>query len=265
MKKRLAVLFLVAMFTLPFDSVFAGQASITLACEDRENFPFVLGEGSDLKAENPGLSVEVLRLAAARLKISVNFTRLPWNRGKNALRYGKVDGLFNTGYTPEDRSIGVFPMRAGLPDDSRRMATVPFSIYTLKDSGLTWDGGYFNRKNLRVSVPMGFCVVSELRRMGLSVEESPGVSNCFRKLAYKRVDAVVAPGTTGDHLTESGRAEFSQVIRLEKPLNVQPFYLIFSHQFYSRNRDLAELIWDTVAELRESVAMKDLEKKYAGL
>jgi len=265
MKKRLAALILAALFSVPAHAVFAKTPSVTLVCEDRENYPFVLGEGPGLQKENPGLSVELLRLAADRLKVSVNFVRLPWNRCKNELRYGKADGLFSTGYTPEDRSIGVFPMRAGLPDDNRRMAMVPFSIYALKDSGLTWDGGYFNRKSLRVSVPMGYCVVSELRRMGLSVEESPGVSNCFKKLVYRRVEAVVAPQTTGDHLIESGRADFSEVVRLEKPLSVQPFYLIFSHQFYSRNRDLAELIWDTVAELRDSVTSKALEKKYAGL
>ena len=264
MKTR-RILMVLALSAALFGRAEAAPATLTLACEDRENYPAVMGEGGDIAPRNPGLSIELLNLVGKDLGIRISFIRLPWNRCKNELRYGKVDGIFDTGYAPEERMIGVFPMKAGAPDPERRMNMVSFAVYVVKGSGVSWDGGYFSPKTLRIGVPMGYSVAGDIRRLGIAVEESPGIETGFRKLAYGRINAFVAPESAGDHLKKARSKDFPSIIRLDKPFTTQPFYLMFSHQFYSRNRALAEAIWEAVAVLRESEPMRAAAARYGKL
>ncbi len=73
-------------------------------------------------------------------------------------------------------------------------------------------------------------------------------------LVSGRIDAVAAQDFTFDPFLN--KQPYKQVTKLVKPLMSKPYYLIFSHQFYQKNPEIAEQLWDEVVEVRRSRGSK---------
>ncbi|MEW5736205.1 MAG: transporter substrate-binding domain-containing protein [Thermodesulfobacteriota bacterium] len=254
------ILVLLAIFCPPASG--EENHTVLFALEDRDNFPYYLTNGAGLSPYTPGTAVELLTLTCKKLGVKAKFVRMPWNRCKNSLKYGSVDGIFMASYAPEKRTLGLFPMKAGRPDPDKRMALLPFAVYKKKSSNLIWNGGYFNKGEVRVGAPLGYAIVDEMRAMGLDVDESPDTEHNFKKLLLDRLDAVIAPELAGDQVLKKNPKEFAGIVKMDKPFATKPYYLMLSRQFSRREPDLAARFWDVMEQVRESKEYRDLARKY---
>jgi polar amino acid transport system substrate-binding protein len=56
--------------------------------------------------------------------------------------------------------------------------------------------------------------------------------------------------------------KYTNITKVERPLKTKAYYLMFSHKFVSGNPQLAERIWNAIAEIKESEAYKAIAGEY---
>lgn len=236
----------------------AGQV-LRAAFEDRAQPPYYMGETAAVEADMPGVSIELVRLAAKEVGMEVEFVRMPWVRCLKSLQKGEVDITFNSSFKEDRLEFGVYPMAGGKPDPARRIATLTYSLYRLKDSPVGFDGKAITGLVGPVAAQSGYSIIDDLRKMGVATEDAHASITNFRKLASKRVFAVAAQDVNGDSLLASG--EFPTVEKVTPPLVTKDYFVMFSHQFYDERKPLAERFWAKLAEVRERETAK-LYAKY---
>lgn len=234
-------------------------AEISFCTEDKDQAPYVLGDGTSLKDTNPGLSIDIVELAAKRVGSSATFMRAPWKRCLALMEKGEVDGVFMGSFKKDRMKLGAYPMADGNVDPSRRLTMSSYSLYRLKGSAPTWDGKAYSGIDGKVGAPLGYSIVKDLTKHGLKVEESKGTPTDFKKLEAKRIVAVAAQTTTGDQLMESG--DFPNIEKVETPLVTKPYYVLLSNQLVAKDAALADSFWKAVGDIRENEG-KTLIKKY---
>lgn len=227
------------------------------AYEDKAQPPYYLGDSATVEADRPGVSVELLRMAAKEIGIEVEFVRMPWVRCLKSLQKGEIDATFNSSFKDDRLEFGVYPMAGGKPDASRRIATLTYALYRLKGSPVHWNGKAIEGLDGPVGVQSGYSIVEDLGRMGVKTEEAQASLTNFKKLASKRIPAVAAQEVNGDAVLATG--EFPGVEKISPPLVTKDYFVMFSHQFYDSKKALAERLWAKLAEVRE----REVAKLYA--
>ena len=234
--------------------LFSGSVSaaelVRAAYEDKPLPPFYMGSGAEPDPVAPGVSVELLREAAAAAGIEIQFVRLPWARCLKSLKSGEVDAIFNASFKEERQEAGVYPMVAGKPDPARRIANLSYMLYRLKDGPVSWDGKAMGGLDGGpVGIQAGYSVAEDLARLGLKPEEAADTVTNFKKLASRRIAAVAQLEVAGDSVL--GRGDFPTIEKAQPPLVTKDYFLMFSHQFYDSRRATAEKLWAKLAEMRE--------------
>lgn len=237
--------------------------TLTFAYEDKAQPPYYLGEGSAVPATAPGVAVEIVRQLEKRIpQVKVRVERFPWKRCLDQLTSGAVDGIFNASFQEARLAIGTYPMKGGSADPSRRLTTIAYSLYTLGNSPLGWDGTRFaNAENVTFGAPLGYSIVKDLRAMKVEIAEAISSETLLKQLVARRIDAAVMQDVTADALIASNPAEFGAIRKHEIPIASKPYYLMLSRQFVARHPALAEQIWKEIAAMRESV-LPVLAKQY---
>ncbi|WP_434632094.1 substrate-binding periplasmic protein [Chromobacterium sp. CV08] len=226
----------------------AQPPALRLCHEDAPSYPWLLENGR-------GLSQIMMDMVARRLGITIRSQALPWVRCMSEVTAGRLDGLYKISYAPERTALGVFPMKNGQADVSLRMLTDSYSLYRVKDGGLGWDGRRVIGAGKGVAAQTGFSVVAQLQRQGLKVDSSSrNASVILHKVLLGRVDGAALQSQAADDAIAAEPALQGRLDKLEPPLAVKPYYLIFSHAFYQREPALARKIWQAVAAVRASPA-----------
>ncbi|MCP3871932.1 MAG: amino acid ABC transporter substrate-binding protein [Desulfobacteraceae bacterium] len=101
-----------------------------------------------------------------------------------------------------------------------------------------------------------------LKKMNIPYETSLSTPNDFKKLAAGRVDIICAIEDVGDGLINLYPDKYKNVEKILPSLKNKPYYLMLSKQFSGSNPDLAELLWDTLAEVRDSEELQQIKLKY---
>jgi polar amino acid transport system substrate-binding protein len=265
MKKLLMTCFLllsvfgvVAVF--PFTQAYSME--LIFACEDKQDFPNNMGNTDQVLNENPGMAIEAVRILEEKLDVKIVIKRFPWKRCLDQLEKGKLDGAFLASYKEERKQYGKFPEKDGNIDPSRRFTTTTYSLYRLKGSDVGFDGTNFINITGKVGAPLGYSIVDDLKKKGLTVDESPSTQNDFQKMIKGRLQAVAALQLTGDYYLKADN-ELNQKIEKVTPSIVEkPYYFMISHQFYGKNPQLAEKIFDTIAVIREDPEFQKKLKNY---
>ena len=224
---------------------------LNFAYADLEQPPYIYGEGKDIPI-NPGVVVDMLKIVDQRMPgLKINFVRLSWKRCLQYLHLGNVDGIFNASFLPERLQNGVYPTLDGQPDLTKRLVTISYGIYTLDNSLITWDGQNFMHLNGLVGVNRGFSVISNLKKMGVPLQEVDSVSQNFLKLQLGRIEAVLAQNVTAYAVLQK-QDRFKGISQLSIPFITKPYYLMLSHQFVKKHREVAEQIWKEIENVREA-------------
>jgi len=235
---------------------------VVFSCENKQDFPTVLGNSENVLDTNPGMGIEAVYILAKKLNITYSIKRLPWKRCLSELQKGNIDVVFTASYKDERKQYGLYPEKDGQVDASRRFTSSSYALYRLKGSDVNFDGTNFLNIKGKVGSPSGYSISDDLRKKGLKIDESPSTENDFIKLIKGRLDAVAALEMTGDYYLIENK-EFNQKIEKVDPLIVEkPYYFMISQQFYNNHREMAEKIWDAIAEIRQDPEFQKKLKNY---
>ncbi|MBF0572467.1 MAG: transporter substrate-binding domain-containing protein [Desulfamplus sp.] len=250
-----------------FSVLNANAVQMTISYEDKEQPPYYLGTGDNIPIDKPGVAVEMVKMLENKLDgLKITLKRTPWKRCTLELSRNTVDGIFNASYRKERLELGWYPTidgtLEGAVDNSRRITTISYSLYVLRDSKVAWDGKTITGINDRkVGAPLGYSIVDDLLQIGVAVEEAPNTEMNLRKLLKERISAAALQNVTADGFIKSHVPEFEKIKKIEPPLVSKHYYLMLSNKFVETNPKLAQKIWDAIKEIREA-KFEELVLKY---
>lgn len=264
--RYLVLFFLVLCGSISFPGFSGAEVqTIHFACEDKPAVPMVFGSGEDVNATNPGVAFEVLDMIAQELHLKTKYSRFPWKRELKELQENTVDGVFFASFKESRLEFAEYPMKDGQVDIDKHFMTISYVLYTLKDSPLDWDGSRFIGLTGSIGAPLGYSIVDDLEKMGVSVDPSPHRENNFLKLLRGRVQGVAAQKIFADAYLFFNPDIAQQVEKVSPPLQTKYYYLILSKQFVKTYPELAQQIWDKIEEKRVDGTIDTVIKKYYSL
>jgi polar amino acid transport system substrate-binding protein len=189
--------------------------------------------------------------AARKLGIKLERRIAPRRRCLEELRNGSSDGMV-AAYARERATFAEFPMVGGGADVSKALGAMRYYAYRRRGGDVEWDGRQFVGLSGKVGVESAFVFVTD-RLNELEVPYDDGAKTLeqnLNKLLAARVDAVIGMDLEASKVIAErlpGRVE-----RAGKPFDVTPMYLMLSRQFRADQPQLAQRLWDTLEELRNS-------------
>lgn len=245
--------------TLPWRGVRAADVEpVRIVFDVFSNPPLICGSGTEIDPVKPGLTIELLHMASEQANIPITLSRTPWQRGLYLIQTGQTDAIFASSYVESRTRYGVYPMKNGHPDPSRKLFSQSYRLYVRAGSGIGWDGKTLTNLHGPVGATPGYAVVPVLRAMGVSVDEEPNHLDNLRKLlaghlaAYAELENHIRP------ILQANPAEFGSIVELSPPVLTKPYYLMFSKIFYTRSPEIAERIWDEIGAVHASSAYQNL-------
>lgn len=223
----------------------------------------MLGEGPRIHPDRPGTAIEILRLIARQHRLSLDIRRYPWKRTLHMLANSEIDLLVYASFTPERAAIGEYPMLGGVPDPSRRFATLRYMTYRRKGEPVYALPGTISGTPGPVGVPGGYSVAALLRARGIRVDESQSTEVDLRKLAAGRVQAVVALEETAEAIIGRDPA-LGTAIESAGVIDTRHYFFVFSKKYRKTRPEMADAVWTSLARYRESPAFRAIEESYRG-
>lgn len=253
------LLLCVLVFILPAT---AEMKKITFVCEDKEDFPVLMGNSSELAKTKPGVAVEILNMVEKKLGVVIEIKRVPWKRALEIeLKNNNADGLFTASYKKEREEFGSFPMKDGQIDKNRKFSNVTYVFYRQKNTSVDYDGTVLNNLKGKIGAPRGYSIVEDLQKKGYAVDESGSTQTDLLKLAKGRIGAVAALELTGDYILKTNPDLNKAVEKISTPISTKGYYFMLSHQFVKDNPELSQRIWTEIAAT-SSKEYQNLVKKY---
>ena len=246
-----------------FHAQAAAPMTITLAFENKDSFPNYLGNGEEINWEKPGFAVEFLKLVEKELGLKFKFVRFPWKRCLASMQDNKVDGVFNASYKKDRLKLGRYPIRNdGIIDTERRITEMAYVFFKLRSSNIHWDGKKFTNLTGNIGAVLGYSIGDILKKEGFSIDEAPGPHALIDMLIYERFSVMAASDNQIEEVISKSPNRYKNVVKLEIPYQIKPYYLMFSHDFVTQHPDTADKIWDTIGKLRDSREVKQIRLKY---
>lgn len=212
------------------------------------------------RTDDSGLNFDLIRMAAARAKVAVEFVNLPWKRCQAQLQINEVHGLFAASFQPERMAIGAYP-GGNVPDATRRLHVDRYLLVRRKGDPVDWDGQKISRLQGTVGTQLGYSVAKLLQKLGVPVDDgSQTAPELLKKLISGRVGAIALGGSDAMvHLAE--RSPYaSQLEVLPVPLEEKPYFLLLSHALLRDQPEVAERLWAGLAQARQSADYQRLER-----
>jgi len=229
----------------------AARPAIALCFERQEVLPWRTLDGG-------GLNLELLNEVARRTGVVFEYQSMPWKRCLAQLKANQVGGAFAVSYLPERQALGAYP-GGSAPDPARRLHVDRYVLVRRKGSRVDWDGKSFRMLDGRVGVQLGYSVGDFLRSRGALVDEGSQRSDeLLQKLLSGRIEAAALGGGDAGRLVRGAMAQKVEIV--PAPLLEKPYYLMLSHDLATREPVLADRIWKTVAEVRNSPAYQKRER-----
>lgn len=237
--------------------------TVIFGSEDKHQYPHYLNDSPSFNQKKPGLSVDVLKSVAEKLGFEIKFIRMPWKRCLKGLENGTLDGIFNASYKKDRRQLGRYPEnKDGIIDTSRRLATTSYVIYYQNPKNLNWDGKTLATSENIIGATLGYSVVSDLKKIGIQVDEGKDYRLNLDKILLGRIPASVELETATDNYLRQNQSKYIKLKKHKIPFKIKPYYLMLSYQFVRKDPELAEKIWDEIKKLRESPEYQELRKAY---
>lgn len=240
-------------------NLYGTKKVITLGFNNIENFPYLMGFGKDL-ASPPGIAIDLLDAVAKEVGIEIRYLRFP---GKRVLAYiedGTVDGGFIFSHKKAREKVGRYPFKNGKIDVDKRFTYLTYCFYVNKNrSQLSWDGKKLHNSINPVGANLGYSIVKDLEKMGFKVNEVRTLAQNIDMLQKNRIDAYAAQDIVADHYIEMHKINYLK--KLSPSIKTKPYFLIFNHKFYEKHTQLANKVWDSIANKRDEVT-KSVTKKY---
>jgi polar amino acid transport system substrate-binding protein len=237
--------------------------TINVSIENKQTYPYYMGEGDKLNPKNPGLAIDALKSIEKKLNIKFNFKRESSLRGQKKLQYNKTDMLLFASYKKERETLGVYPTKKnGDIDTDKRTMNLSYFLYTLKDSDLNWDGKNFINLKGKIGATKGYSVVKLLKDKGVEVSENNSNLGDPKKLIVKRIQGFANQGSKIDPYLKNNPQIAKKIKKIEIPLKTKPYFILFSYKFYKQNKELSNKIWEELKQLDTLDKFKKFRDKY---
>jgi len=259
--KKLTLL-IASLIYLIFVSPLTAETVFRMVYFNKENPPRVVGSGASIDWVKPGITVELLKMAAQRIGVQFEYKRMPWKRCLYAVEHGMADAAFHASFKPARAKFGVYPTRDGQLDPSRRIYKNSYVFYARKGSGVLWDGQTIHNASRPIGTQLSYSIADDLRKMGYAVEEEASVANNLNKLAAGRISAYAEIESIADDTLDKEESRYEDIVKLQPPLREKFYYLLISKSFYEKNPQLAEQIWDAVRDVQQTDAYREMVGKY---
>lgn len=231
---------------------FAEPKNFLLCTEDEEQFPLYIGHAEEFPERRPGVAVEMIRSAAAKVNTPLKITRMPWKRCVEALRVNDVDGIFNASFSPEREEFASFPKRNGKLDPERRLLAQTYHFYRKAHDPVIFADGQLKNLRAKVGVPLGFSITQDLAAKQIPYEEVKiSTLNMLTALGEGRFGALAIQNTSADSVLARDRVLSEQVERLDPPIIKKDYYVALGTKFYQTHKDWAEKFWDQIGAVRK--------------
>jgi polar amino acid transport system substrate-binding protein len=245
-----AVLLSAALLLGAHTAVRADGPSFVFCYQASEMYPNYTGDGASVPTSKPGIVVELLQEVTNRAGLNLRLVRYPWKRCMALMKAGRVDSIIAS-YRKERLGAVVYPMKDGVLDKRMRVASYGYFLYQKSDQPNYWDGEKFSDPTITIGAPLGFSITAVLKEKGLNIVEAGATTGLVEMLHHGRIQAFAGPGTVSDALIRNNRARYKDIIRVDAPLKVNPYFVVFSHQFYDARRRKAEEIWQYSSEITQ--------------
>jgi len=187
----------------------------------------------------------------------------PAKRGVMMMADNKVDGTFHMSFKTKRMKFGVYPMKDGKVDSSRKLMAYSYALYTLKNSPLQWNGSKLINLNGEIGTSIGFSIVDDLKKMGVRVYENSSLNGQMGMLSLGRIAAVVNIESLGDYALRSYPQKFKDIIKIKPLFKTKDYYLMLSHKFVQEKSELAKNIWNEIKRIRETGEYAKIAEKYS--
>lgn len=237
------------------------EQQFTFCYQDIELYPNYTGNSARVPERDPGLIIELVQKASASVGLTPTFVRFPWKRCLALLKLGRVDSVVAS-YRKERADAAAYPMIAGEPDDEKFLTISGYYLYQLRGTVDHWDGHMFSSPDIIIGAPLGYSITAELKEKHPNIVETGTAESLFQMLQYSRIDAVAAPGVAADAILHRQSNSYAAIRKIEVPLKMNHYFLVFSHQFYKENTDTVVAVWHASPNVHKS-EIAQLQQKYA--
>ncbi|WP_306522920.1 ABC transporter substrate-binding protein [Rheinheimera sp.] len=240
---RILLLFICAVACSAASSVSAA-VPLNFCFEDKELAPYYYGNGAQVLPNKPGATIEHLQqLVAAVPQLELKLQRLPWKRCLAALATGEIDAVVGS-YSSERAEFAVFPYRDGKPDPQRAFNLHHTCLVSRQDAPWQWTGtGFTGIEQLVVARPLGYAPLKSNPQQKFSMHYTSSSDMDLDLLEKGRINAITRLCQIGDLKVSPAQISLRGLKILYPPLYDSRGYLIFSKNFYQREQQLAELLW----------------------
>jgi len=237
---------LVIVMAVPAPAATAAPPPIRVCTHDIPHPPFSY-------PDRDGIVQILIRMAAARAGVQVEFRVAPAERCRGELRSGLIDASSLVAYTPENAASFAFPMQNGADNTALSVLRVRALAYRRKGSTASWDGKEFTALRQPVLVPSGFGFLTQrLAAMQVAFDEGgKNLEQNLLKLLAERGDLAILPEADGIRLLRDPRFA-DRIEALPEPFVDQRFYLAFSRRYHAAHGDAVAELWRAIGTVRQS-------------
>ncbi|MCG8619245.1 MAG: hypothetical protein MI802_23735 [Desulfobacterales bacterium] len=230
----------------------AKKVRLVFVCESEEVFPYFMGTRAVLP-ENPGATIEIVRLLSEYVPVDVVIQRLSLKRSFIALENGSADALVAS-YKPSRRKFGRYPMTGDQIDPLRRIDQSDYLLYVMKNSRVTWEprDQAITGALQGIGAPFGYSIVSLLKETRVKVDEYGNTRENLVKLVSGHIDGAALLEFDADRIIHMEKERFGHVVKLTPPLSSKPYYLMLGDHFVTAHPRLSENIWEACRIIRKN-------------
>ncbi|MBA5637659.1 hypothetical protein H3H37_11395 [Duganella sp. LX20W] len=225
-------------------------APLRLCVDARPHPPYVL-------LEREGTAQILVRMAAARVGVQVEYHHAPVARCAEEIRRNLAQGYPAAGYAPKVADFCAFSVDNKEPDPQQATAQARLMLYRRTGELVDWDGKRLLHLNGKVLSSHGALVMRDrLRALGAETDDGAAdLATNFAKLLARRDDLAIGFERDGQPLIE--RAPFAGKIEaLPVVFSQERYYLCLSHQFRDAHPELAAALWDAIPRAAASAEYK---------
>ena len=249
-------------------STFCSAQEVTLATGINTDPPFVYGD-YDISANNPGITIDILKLIEKKTNIKFIIKKRPWARVVKEVKENVLDGGFHFSFKKERRSFVSYPIIEGedLPDVNYSISNRSYALYRLKGNTIRWNGEnilHDSNHPAEIAVIRGGSITETIKNLGHSLLEVNSDRQMLMLLLLNRVDALIGLENMIDEKIRT--LAHDQQILIEKTypeIINKPYYLAFSKKFYHDHPHTAWKIWDTIRLIKSSGELAEIERRYS--
>lgn len=205
-----------------------------------------------------GLEYDFLRLLASASGLRFEWTLQPWRRCLLETERGENDAVMSMSHRPERELQFRFPLRDGRPDPQRALMRLRYHLYGARGTAAPWNGQRWQLPaDEMVAAPQGYSVAALLREQGVAVDESVRLTeDLLAQLVEGRLAWAALPLDEVEGVLSRQGAWRERLQRVEPPLQIKDYFVVFSHAFVQRHPEWAERIWKAVPRVRQSQAYR---------